>query len=69
MTPQQVIMAATQNASKILSLDPQVGTVEVGKMADLIIVRQNPLIDVRHLQDIDFVIRAGKSINVNPNSL
>jgi len=51
MKPMNAIMAATKVNSEIMKMDKDVGTLEVGKMADLIIVDGDPLKDVKILQD------------------
>lgn len=49
MTPGQVLRAATQEASRLLGVDDEVGTVEAGKVADLVVVSGDPydLTDVK----------------------
>lgn len=44
--PIEILEAATKNAAKLLHLDQVVGTLEVGKFADFIVLNQNPLVDV-----------------------
>jgi imidazolonepropionase-like amidohydrolase len=51
MKPMDAIMAATKVNSEIMKMDKDVGTLEVGKMADLIIVDGDPLKDIKILQD------------------
>lgn len=40
--PLEILMAASLNGAKVLGVDDQIGTIEVGKMADLVIVEENP---------------------------
>ena len=47
--PLEVIMAATLNASQALGMEEKIGTAEVGKLADLVIVDQNPLENLKVL--------------------
>jgi len=58
--PAEVLRAATVDAAALLDLSAKVGTVEVGKQADLIAVDGNPLADMTALRRIRFVMRAGK---------
>ncbi len=59
MTPATAIQAATVNAADLLGLSAEVGSLEVGKRADIIAVVGDPLIDVTVLKDVDFVMRGG----------
>jgi imidazolonepropionase-like amidohydrolase len=47
--PLEVVQAATLHASELLGLEDQIGTIEVGKKADLLIVGQNPLANFKVL--------------------
>jgi imidazolonepropionase-like amidohydrolase len=51
MTPMQAIVATTKNASECIHMAADVGTLEAGKFADLLIVDGDPLADIRVLQD------------------
>ena len=65
LTPMEAILAATKNGAEALGLDAQLGTVELGKLADLLVVKQNPLTDITTLQDkknVQFVIKNGEIV-------
>lgn len=62
MTPIQAIRTATLNASDLLGTSDKTGAVEVGKYADLIAVEGNPLENVRVLEQVKFVMKAGEVI-------
>ena len=60
MKPEAVIVAATSSAAALLRLDHQLGSIEEGKLADLIVVGRNPIDDITALQhDVQFVMRGG----------
>lgn len=59
LTPMQVIMAATRNAAHVCNLDGQLGTLEHGKTADILVVAGDPLADMRALLDVRLVIHNG----------
>ena len=60
MTPKQAIRSATANAAELLKMQDQIGTVEVGKFADIVAVQGDPLADISILQKVDFVMKGGK---------
>jgi imidazolonepropionase-like amidohydrolase len=59
MSNEAVLASATRVAAEALGLADQVGTLEVGKRADLIAVTGNPLQDLRALRDVEVVLRDG----------
>lgn len=58
--PLEVIQIATSNAAVALGILHEVGTLESGKRADLIILRADPLADIRALRTIEFVMLDGE---------
>jgi len=60
MTPAQAIQSATRNAADLLNMSDQVGSIEVGKFADIVAAPGNPLEDISALQKIDFVMKGGQ---------
>jgi len=61
LTPIQVITDATHNAAEFLRAK-DLGTLEAGKWADLIVLAKNPLEDIRNTRTIDMVMIAGNKI-------
>ena len=59
MSPLQAIQTATVNASELVGWADRVGSLEVGKLADVIAVPGNPLADVRVLERVSFVAKGG----------
>ena len=59
MTPAQAIRTATQNSADLIGRSKDVGTIEVGKYADIIAVQGNPLQDVTALESVGFVMKGG----------
>lgn len=59
MTSSQAIMAATGSAAQALGIDDFVGTIEVGKEADLLLVDGDPLGDILDLQKTEMVMLGG----------
>jgi len=59
MTPLAAIQSATINAADLMGWSAKTGTLEAGKWADIIAVEKDPLEDVKVLQDVKFVMKAG----------
>jgi imidazolonepropionase-like amidohydrolase len=62
MTPMQIIVAGTMNAASVCNLENELGTIEPGKIADIIIVKDNPLEDLESLLNVQMVIHNGEII-------
>ncbi|HMG87288.1 MAG TPA: amidohydrolase family protein [Terracidiphilus sp.] len=59
MSPLAALQSATVNAADLMGWTAKTGSLEAGKWADIIGVDKNPLDDVRVLQDVKFVMKAG----------
>jgi imidazolonepropionase-like amidohydrolase len=59
MTPREVLQAATHDGARILGLEQDLGSIEVGKLADLVVLDRNPLDNIRHSVAIRYVMKNG----------
>jgi imidazolonepropionase-like amidohydrolase len=55
----EAIRAATLTAAELLGLQDKIGSLESGKYADMIAVSEDPLSDIRALERVFFVMKAG----------
>lgn len=62
MTPMQAIQSATIRAAELLGEEKAVGTIAVGRFADLVAVTENPLTNITALERIALVMKDGKII-------
>ena len=60
--PADVVRAATVNAAELLGWQDRIGTVEPGKLADIIAVAGDPLVHVTQLEHVQFVMKGGEVV-------
>lgn len=60
LTPMETIVAATRHPAELLGRSHELGTVESGKVADLVLLDQNPLEDIANTKKIDAVVANGR---------
>ncbi len=65
MKPLNVLRAATIDGAKYIGMDKDLGSLEVGKLADLIILNENPLENIRNTDKIDQVMLNGRLYDAN----
>lgn len=69
MTPMQSIVATTKTAAECLGWEDQLGTLEKGKLADIVVTKGNPLEEIGSLKDNDTIQVVLKDGNVKKNLL
>jgi imidazolonepropionase-like amidohydrolase len=62
LSPMEALIAATRTNATVLGMSSTHGTIEVGKVADLLVLAANPLSDIRNTRRIAFVVRRGKPL-------
>ena len=62
LRPQLALAGATSNAARLLGMESEIGTIDEGKVADLVAVEEDPLADVAAMRDISFVMQAGRVV-------
>jgi hypothetical protein len=62
LTPLQAIRAATQVAAEFLGQGARLGTLEPGKLADMVILGGNPLADISQIRQVEVVLRDGQVV-------
>src|SRR5262245_19302962 len=62
LTPMQTLVAATAGAARVMKLDQNLGTLQPGKWADLVVLKANPLDDIRNTRQLDSIFIAGRRL-------
>jgi len=62
-TTWQALLAATRHAAELCGVGHELGTVEPGKLADLIVVGANPLDDIANLRQLRLVFKEGRIVS------
>ncbi len=60
--PMDALAMATREAARALGLDHEIGTVETGKRADLLLLAHDPLADIQALRQVEMVFRDGQLV-------
>ena len=60
MEPHDILRVATINGAAYLGMDGEIGSLEKGKLADLVILEANPLTDIRNTEKIKYVMVNGR---------
>jgi Tol biopolymer transport system component len=63
LTPMEALVAATSTAARVLGAQDEIGTIEVGKRADLVLLDTDPLEDIRNTRRIWKVIQGGQVVD------
>ena len=63
MSPMDALRAGTVAGARYLGIDDQVGTVQPGKLADLLILNSDPRLDIRNSADIHMVLKNGRIVS------
>jgi len=62
-TPRQALLAATRDAAELCGVGAELGTIQPGKLADLIVVDADPLQDITNLRRLRFVFKEGRLVS------
>ncbi len=62
ITPMEAIVCSTKTSAQCLGLDAEIGTLEVGKSADVVMVAGNPVEDITAMHNVDSIVRQGQVV-------
>ena len=65
MTPAQAIVAATKNGAIATRALDEYGTLEIGKLADLLMLDADPLVDISNIRKLSLVMREGRVVDID----
>ncbi len=64
ISPMQALFSATRWAAEVIGQDEDLGTLEVGKLADLLVLPRNPIEDISVFKDIEMVMQDGRVLDI-----
>jgi imidazolonepropionase-like amidohydrolase len=59
MTPLKALEVASLHGARFIGMERDLGTLEVGKLADLMVLNTNPLVNIRNTKDMMYVMKGG----------
>ena len=62
LSPAEIITTLTRNGAAFLDLSDELGTLEPGKLADIVIINGDPLADISDLSNVEIVIQGGRIV-------
>lgn len=62
MSPLDALTAATLNGAKVIGIENETGSITVGKYADLVLLHEDPTVDISNLQSLFMVIKKGRIV-------
>ena len=63
LSPRDALLAATRDAARVFAAEPDIGTLEPGKLADLLVLDADPLADLANLQRLRRVVLGGRDLD------
>jgi len=63
LTPKEALMSSSKNGAEAIGIEKTHGTIENGKVANLLLLNENPLIDIRNIEKIDKIFINGKAVD------
>jgi imidazolonepropionase-like amidohydrolase len=69
MRPSEILVAATKNAAAVMGKEADIGTLQKGKYADLVILDADPIRDIRNARKIFKAIKNGVILDISTNAL
>jgi imidazolonepropionase-like amidohydrolase len=67
MSELDALVAATRTGADLCEVGDRLGTIEVGKLADLLVLSANPLEDISNIRKVKYVVKAGNLVNLGPD--
>ena len=66
MGEMEALIATTRTTADLCGVGDLLGTVEVGKIADLIVLSANPLEDISNIRKLEMVLKDGRLVDISP---
>ena len=63
LSPKEALMSSSKNGAEAIGIEKTHGTIEIGKVANLILLNENPLVNIRNVEKIDLILIRGNALN------
>lgn len=63
LAPEAALLAATRGNAELLGIENEIGTIEVGKRADLVLLHADPRADIGQVRNVELIVRDGRIFN------
>lgn len=63
LSPKEALISSSKNGAEAIGIDKTHGTIEIGKVANLILLNDNPLENIRNIEKIEMILLNGKVLN------
>jgi imidazolonepropionase-like amidohydrolase len=61
-TPEEALLAGTGSAAVLMRMSDQIGSIEAGKLADMVVLGANPSVDISNVRKVEWVIKEGQRV-------
>lgn len=63
LSPQEALMSSSKNGAEAIGIEKTHGTIEIGKVANLVLLNENPLENIRNVEKIDLILVRGNTVS------
>ena len=65
LSPKEALMSSSKNGAEAIGIEKTHGTIEIGKVANLVLLNKNPLENIRNVEKIDLILIRGNAVSLD----